>query len=99
MGTKTALAALLAWALVALAAPIPAGAFTLPGGFQDSAAIGGLEAPVAVEFAQDGRVFVAEKSGIIKVFTDPDDTTPAVFADLRTEVHNFADRGIEGLAL
>ena len=100
---KNALAGVLAWGLAAVVAPVvlpgPAGAFTLPGGFQDSAAIGGLEAPVAVEFAQDGRVFVAEKSGVIKVFADADDATPEVFADLRTKVHNFADRGIEGLAL
>jgi glucose/arabinose dehydrogenase len=97
-GTKTAVAAL-ACAFVVLLVPAGAGAFGLPGGFQDSTVIGGLEAPIAVEFAQDGRVFVAEKSGIIKVYTNVDDSTPTVFADLRTQVHNFADRGIEGLAL
>jgi glucose/arabinose dehydrogenase len=96
---RTALAATLAWVVALLAVPAAAGAFTLPGGFQDSAAISGLEAPIAVDFAQNGRVFVAEKSGIIKVFDNPDDTTPTVFADLRTQVHSFADRGIEGLVL
>jgi glucose/arabinose dehydrogenase len=100
---RTALAASLALtcaaALVVLAPPADAGAVSLPGGFQDSTAIAGLETPIAIDFAPDGRVFVAEKSGIIKVFTDVDDTTPTVFADLRTEVHNFADRGIEGLVL
>ncbi len=102
-GRRIRLAAKLAFALSALvmvSAVSPAeGAVTLPGGFQDSTAIAGLESPIAIDFAPDGRVFVAEKSGIIKVFTDVDDPTPTIFADLRTEVHNFADRGIEGLVL
>jgi glucose/arabinose dehydrogenase len=42
---------------------------------------------------------VAEKSGLVKVFSGLDDTTPTTFADLRTEVHNFWDRGLLGLAL
>src|SRR5262245_3792357 len=36
--------------------------------FIDSVAIDGLTRPVAVRFAADGSVFVAEKSGIIKRF-------------------------------
>ena len=52
-----------------------------------------------MRFAPDGRVFVAEKSGLIKVFDNLSDTTPTVFADLRTKVHNFWDRGLLGLAL
>ena len=44
-------------------------------------------------------MFVAEKSGLIKVFDSLSDTTPTVFADLRTNVHNFWDRGLLGLAL
>ena len=44
-------------------------------------------------------MFVAEKRGIIKVFDSLTDTTPEVFADLRTNVHNYADRGLLGLAL
>ena len=39
-----------------------------PAGFQQSVAFSGLTQPVAVRFAGDGRVFVAEKSGLIKVF-------------------------------
>jgi glucose/arabinose dehydrogenase/PKD repeat protein len=44
-------------------------------------------------------VFVAEKSGLIKVFDNLSDTTPSVFVDLRTQVHNFWDRGLLGMAL
>src|SRR5580765_7209241 len=72
---------------------------TLPAGFQQTAVFTGLTQPTAVKFARDGRVFVAEKSGLIKVFANLGDTTPTVFADLRTNVHNFWDRGLLGLEL
>src|SRR5918995_6285608 len=74
-------------------------AVTLPSGFQESVAFGGLNNPTAVQFAPDGRVFVAEKSGLIKVYDGLSDTTPDTFADLRTNVYNFWDRGLLGLAL
>ena len=70
-----------------------------PSGFSDVVAISGLNQPTAVAFAGDGRAFVAEKSGLIKVFDSLSDTTPTVFADFRTQVHNFWDRGMLGLAL
>jgi glucose/arabinose dehydrogenase len=89
-------------ALVLLAAfvvPVSAPAATLPN-FQESTALSGLINPTAVRFASDGRVFVAEKSGLIKVFDSlADSNGPTQFADLRTQVHNFWDRGMLGLAL
>src|SRR5215212_8361110 len=100
-GVWTALvAAILAAAVLVLLAPVSANAVaTLPSGFQEEAVISGLTNPSNVEFSQDGRVFVAEKSGLIKVFDGLSDTTPTTFADLRTKVHNFWDRGLLGLAL
>ena len=82
-----------------LALPASAPAVGLPPGFEESSAFSGLTQPIALDFAADGRVFVAEKSGLIKVFDGMGDTTPTVFADLRTQVHNYWDRGVEGLAL
>ena len=79
--------------------PPGASAATLPAGFQETTVISGLTAPTVVRFASDGRVFVAEKSGIIKVFDSLSDTSPTVFADLRTNVHDFWDRGLLGMAL
>ena len=76
-----------------------ASAATLPAGFQETEVFTGLTSPTVVQFASDGRVFVAEKSGLIKVFENLADTTPTVFADLRTNVHNFWDRGLLGMAL
>src|SRR5215210_8876031 len=72
---------------------------TLSTGFRDEVVLGGLSSPTNVEFSDDGRVFVAEKSGLIKVFDGLSDPTPTTFADLRTNVHNFWDRGLLGLAL
>ena len=73
------------------------GAAALPSGFQESVALSGLTQPTAVRFAQDGRIFVAEKSGQIKVFDDLADTSPTLFANLSTNVHTSGTAGCLGL--
>ena len=73
--------------------------FALPPGFEDQRVISALSRPTVVAFAADGRVFVAEKSGVIKVFDSLSDTTPDIFVDLRPQVHDYWDRGLLGLAL
>ena len=88
-----AAAMLLALGLAACEPP-PSG-----GSFADVIVLKGLTAPTTFRFAPDGRVFVAEKSGVIKVFDSLSDTTPTTFADLRTEVDDYWDRGLLGLAL
>jgi glucose/arabinose dehydrogenase len=62
----------------------------LPAGFREYIVFSGLTAPTAVEFAPDGRVFVAERRGIVKVFSSVDDATPSVVVDLRTQVSTAA---------
>jgi len=42
---------------------------------------------------------VAEKGGVIKMYDSLTDTSPTVYADLRTEVYNYWDRGLLGMAL
>jgi glucose/arabinose dehydrogenase len=79
--------------------PSASEAGTLPGNFQESTVFSGLSTPTVVRFASDGRVFVAEKGGVIKVFDNLSDTTPTVFADLNANVYNFWDRGLLGMAL
>jgi len=74
-------------------------AATLAPGFRETIVWSGLTQPTAIAFASDGRVFVAEKRGVVKVFDSLTDTTADVFADLRTQVHNYWDRGMLGLAL
>jgi glucose/arabinose dehydrogenase/PKD repeat protein len=84
--------------LVASGQPQSAAA-ALPPGFQESVVFSGLSNPTALRFSPDGRIFVAEKNGRIKVFDNLADTTPTLFADLSTNVYNFWDRGLLGLAL
>ncbi|MER6668684.1 PQQ-dependent sugar dehydrogenase [Amycolatopsis japonica] len=83
---------------VGLVAAAPAGA-AVPTGFTDTVAISGLSSPTATAFAPDGRVFVAEKSGLVKVFDSLADPTATVFADLRTQTQDVWDRGLLGLAV
>jgi glucose/arabinose dehydrogenase len=79
--------------------PAAASAAALPAGFQEQTVFSGLTNPSAVRFSPDGRVFVAEKRGVIKVFDSLADTTATVFADLNVNVYNFWDRGLLGMAL
>ena len=79
----------------ATAPPAPA----LPSGFQDNEVWSDLLVPTELAFAPDGQVFVAEKGGTIKRFDSLTDTTPSDVADLSTKVHNWADRGLLGLAV
>jgi glucose/arabinose dehydrogenase len=92
-------AVLMASVFVPLTGGQPAAASALPTGFQEQIVYSGLTNPTNIEFSPDGRVFVAEKSGIIKVYDSLSDPTPDVFADLRTNVHDQWDRGLLGLAL
>ncbi len=84
----------------AAAAPAAAApAASLPAGFSDTTVFSGLTNPTNVRFASDGRIFVAEKSGLLVVFDSLADQTPTVVADLRTQVDDYWDRGLLGLAL
>ena len=59
-------------------------ALALPSGFTESIVFSGLTNPTAIEFAADGRVFVAEKSGVIKIYdslADPTPTSSAAFTE------------------
>ncbi|MGC5019341.1 discoidin domain-containing protein [Micromonospora sp. DT47] len=90
---------LVAAVLVVAPAAQPAAAAALPAGFREQTVLTGLNIPTNIEFAADGRIFVAEKGGRIKIFDSLADSTPTVFADLSTQVHDQNDRGLLGLAL
>src|SRR5262249_15103164 len=87
----------LVWLVLAWAGE--SGAQTLPSGFSEQVVLTGLTEPTVVQFASDGRIFVAEKGGLIKVFNNLGDTTPTIFADLRTNVYNYGKSGLLGMAL
>lgn len=58
-----------------------------------------LTNPTNIEFAPNGRVFVAEHAGVLKTWPSLQDfessQNQSVFADLRTNVHGFWDRGFD----
>jgi glucose/arabinose dehydrogenase len=90
---------LVAGGLAALSVTSEAQGATTPAGFSESVVLSGLTNPTVLRFSPDGRVFVAEKRGVIKVFDSLADPTPDVFADLNVNVHNFWDRGLLGMTL
>jgi glucose/arabinose dehydrogenase len=92
-------AAMAGAALVTQMGPSPAGASTLPSGFRDSVVLSGLTNPTVLQFAPDGRIFVGQKNGVIKVFQSLTDTSPTTFADLSPQVDDYWDRGVLGMAL
>jgi glucose/arabinose dehydrogenase len=69
-----------------------------PPGFVVEPVLGGLEAPVAIDFASDGRMFVAEKGGVIRVFKNGQ-LLPTPFIDLSADVNNWHERGLLGMTL
>jgi hypothetical protein len=75
---STALLVSLTATVLALAVVPRAQAVTLPPGFTEKTVFTGLTQPTAVRFSPDGRVFVAEKSGLIKEFDSLTDTTHRV---------------------
>ncbi|MEX0864004.1 MAG: PQQ-dependent sugar dehydrogenase, partial [Acidimicrobiia bacterium] len=71
----------------------------VPSGFaQPDLVYTGLAFPTNVEFAPNGRVFITEIDGLVKTATSID-APLSVFADLRSRVHHYWDRGLLGLAI
>lgn len=88
--------------------PAPAGAAeaaTVPAGFTVSkilgtdGAAGKLAQAIAVRFAPNGKVLVAQQSGRVTIFNSSTATSGTVLFDISGEVMNFWDRGLLGLAV
>ena len=75
---------------------------SLPTGFADVKVISGVTEATSADFAPDGTAFVALKTGVIKTFNyNGTAWTQATvdFADLTTQVNNYHDRGLTGIAV
>ena len=77
-----------------LAGP-PAQAATLPAGFSETLVASGLASPTAMQFAPDGRLFVAEQGGRLRVIKDGA-LLPTPFLTLT--VSSVGERGLLGVA-
>src|ERR671915_226719 len=102
MGKSVHLFATIALALLAsvgtlLGLPIgPAqGASTLPQGFTDSQVASGLTNPTDMEFAPDGRLFVTEDAGSVRIVKS--DGTLSTFLNISTKVDSNGERGLLAL--
>ena len=71
----------------------------LPSGFVEEVVARNLVNPTTFEFARDGRLFVAEKRGTVKVFSSLTDTSPRTVVNLSSSVQDWWDRGLLGMAL
>ncbi len=83
-------------AVLAFSANSARGATTLPPNFARSQVVGGLASPTAMEFAPDGRLFVAEQRGTLRVVKAGGTLAP--FLDISGRVHSPGERGLLGVA-
>jgi glucose/arabinose dehydrogenase/PKD repeat protein len=83
--------------LLALTAPNAHAASYQPG-FEERTVVGGLTEPTAMAWAPDGRLFVIERPGRLKV-VEPGDTSATTILDISSRVNDLHDRGLLGLAV
>ena len=86
---------LLATVLIAAGAQAPMRAATLPSGFTETLVASGLASPTAMQFAPDGRLFVAEQGGRLRVIKNGV-LLPTPFLTLT--VSSSGERGLLGVA-
>jgi glucose/arabinose dehydrogenase len=67
-------------------------------GFVAETYVAGLDQPIAIDWARDGRAFVAEKPGLVRVVR-AGAVLATPFVDLRDEVMNQSDRGLLSVAV
>jgi glucose/arabinose dehydrogenase len=71
---------------------------TLPSGFHETVVAAGLTSPTAIDVAPDGRVFLTDQSGHVRIIAK-DTLVATPFADLSAQVDGSNERGMMGLAL
>jgi glucose/arabinose dehydrogenase len=72
-------------------------ASNFPTGFSETLLDNGLSEPTAMAFAPDGRIFVAEQGGKVRVFKDGT-LLDQPFVDLTNKVDSRGERGVLGVA-
>jgi glucose/arabinose dehydrogenase len=80
---------------------VPTSAMALPPGFGEADVVEGshnLTLPTAVAYAPDGRTFVAEKAGRVRV-VNPGNDEATTLIDLSAKVNDYSDRGMLGIAV
>ncbi len=73
------------------------GASTLPSGFVESRVAGGVAGPTTMTFAPDGRLFVAEQGGALRIVKG-NQLLATPFLDISDRVDSSGARGLLGIA-
>lgn len=68
------------------------------GSFEAITVVGGLDEPTTFAFVPDGRIFLVEKRGVVRVFEDGA-LLPTPIIDIQDRVNNAEQRGLLGLAV
>ncbi|CAN5298107.1 hypothetical protein BH24ACT16_BH24ACT16_17020 [soil metagenome] len=84
-------------AITAVGSPAE-GAASLPNGFETSTVAGGLDRPTVMALAPDGRVFVAEQGGYVRIVKDGT-LLDRPFLRIPQRVDSRGERGVIGLTL
>ena len=92
-----ALAFLVGLTMVSVAGKPASGAARVPDGFTESRFASGLANPTAMEFAPDGRLFVTEVGGTLRVIKDGQ-LLDEPFVDISDKVDSRGGRGLLGVA-
>ncbi|HEX6963436.1 MAG TPA: PQQ-dependent sugar dehydrogenase, partial [Lacipirellula sp.] len=68
------------------------------GTFSGQTIVSGLFGPTAIDFTDNGRMFIAEQQGVVRVYQDGQ-LQSVPFLDIRPQVNNIQDRGMLGMAV
>ncbi|MFZ2523621.1 MAG: PQQ-dependent sugar dehydrogenase, partial [Minisyncoccia bacterium] len=68
----------------------------LPAGFETQVIASGLNSPTSISFAPDGRIFIAEKSGAVRVIKNGVLLANPLIT--LSDVNSYGDRGLIGIA-
>ena len=93
------LAVLAVTLVAAVIAPRDARALELPANFSTVEQVAGLDGPTALAYAPDGRLFVAEKAGRVRVVGADGRLHPEPVIDISDHVNSYWDRGLLGIAV
>ena len=72
-------------------------AISLPPGFAEELVVTGLDTPTAMDVAPDGRIFVAEKGGTVRIVAKDGQLRSEPFLTVSADV--FRERGLGGVVL
>jgi glucose/arabinose dehydrogenase len=69
----------------------------VPAGFSINSVAEGFDMPTVAQFAPDGRIFVAQKDGVIKIVKNGQTLAQPFY--VTPKVNNYVDRGLLGMTL